>query len=256
VERVLKIASEEVKTVENRETILIDEQPILLLRLADTLEIRTAAQNHQTDAIHVVIIGLAHRRLGFVVDEIVNEQEVLLKTLGRQLARVRNIAGATVLGSGEVVPVNNVADLIKSALRRSAMRVTPSAAPEKKPSAAKKSVLIVEDSITARTLVKNILEAAGYRVATACDGIDGFTQLRNGRYDIVVSDVDMPRMNGFDLAVKIRADEKLATLPLVLLTSLESREDRQRGVDVGANGYIVKSSFDQSDLLEAIRRLI
>jgi two-component system chemotaxis sensor kinase CheA len=256
VERVVKIDSEGVKTIENRETILIGEQPILLLRLDDTLEIRTAAQKNHAGSIHVVIIGLANRRFGFVVEEVFNEQEVLLKPLGKQLARVRNIAGATVLGSGQVVPVINVPDLVKSALRRSAMPVMHSAAPKKNQQAEKKSVLIVEDSITSRALLKNILETAGYRVAAACDGIDGFTQLRNGDYDIVISDVDMPRMNGFDLTAKIRADKKLAAVPLVLLTSLDSREDRERGIDVGASAYIVKSSFDQSNLLEVIRRLI
>ncbi len=256
VERVVKVDSEDVKTVENRETILVDQQPILLLRLADTLELRTAAQNNHAHSIHVVIIGPGKRRLGFVVEEVLNEQEVLLKPLGKQLGRVRNIAGATVLGSGQVVPVINVADLIKSALRRSATPVTARAAPEEKQLADKKSVLIVEDSITSRTLLKNILETAGYRVAAACDGIDGFTQLHNGQYDVVISDVDMPRMNGFDLTAKIRADKKLAAVPLVLLTSLDSREDRERGIDVGANAYIVKSSFDQSNLLEVIRRLI
>jgi len=104
--------------------------------------------------------------------------------------------------------------------------------------------------------LKNILESAGYSVVTAVDGIDGFTQLKTERFDLVVSDVDMPRMNGFDLTAKIRADKALAELPVVLVTALESREDRERGIDVGANGYIVKSSFDQSNLLEVIGRLI
>jgi len=115
---------------------------------------------------------------------------------------------------------------------------------------------VVEDSITARTLLKNILETAGYDIATAVDGIDAFTQLHSSEFDIVVSDVDMPRMNGFDLTAKIRSDKKLVDLPVVLLTALESREHRERGIEVGANAYIVKSSFDQSNLMEVIRRLI
>lgn len=256
VERVLKMAAKDVKTVENRDTILVDEQPTLLLRLADTLELPRRDDNRQPDSLHVVVLGLANRRVGFVVDEVLKEQEVLLKSLGKQLARVRHIAGATVLGSGQVVAVINVSDVMQSAARQGALPVRQADAAVEKEEAEKKSILVVEDSVTARALVKNILEAAGYRVATAVDGIDGFTQLRNGRYDIVVSDVDMPRMNGFDLTAKIRADQKLSAVPLVLLTSLESREDRERGIDVGASAYIVKSSFDQSDLLEVIRRLI
>jgi two-component system chemotaxis sensor kinase CheA len=256
VERVLRLRPDAVKTVENRNTIVIGDEPVWLLRLSDTLEMRRTAAHDQPDSIHAVVLGLANRRLGFAVDEVLNEQEVLLKGLGHQLARVRNIAGATLLGSGQVVPVINVADLMKSALRQSAAPLVQTGGPVEKPQTEKKSVLIVEDSITARTLVKNILEVAGYRVATAVDGMDGFTQLCNGHYDLVVSDVDMPRMNGFELTAKIRADKKLSALPLVLLTSLASQEDRERGIDVGANAYIVKSSFDQSNLLEVIRRLI
>jgi two-component system chemotaxis sensor kinase CheA len=113
----------------------------------------------------------------------------------------------------------------------------------------------VEDSITARTLLKSILEAAGYSVNTAVDGVDGLTRLRSGAFDVVVSDVEMPRMNGFDLTAKIRADKKLSEVPVILVTALQSREDRERGMDVGANAYIVKSSFDQSNLLEVVGRL-
>jgi two-component system chemotaxis sensor kinase CheA len=105
-------------------------------------------------------------------------------------------------------------------------------------------------------LLKAILESAGYRVKTAVDGIEAFTLLRAEHFDLCVSDVEMPRLNGFDLTARIRADKKLSELPLVLVTALESREDRERGIDVGANAYLVKSSFDQSNLIEAVRRLI
>jgi two-component system chemotaxis sensor kinase CheA len=189
------------------------------------------------------------------VDEVLHEQEVLVKGLGKQLSRVRNIAGATVLGTGKVVPILNIPDLMKSAVKFSSIPERAIIAAEEEIEK-KKHILIVEDSITARALLKNILETAGYTVKTAVDGVDALTTLRTEDFDIVVSDVDMPRMNGFDLAVKIRGDSKLADTPVVLVTALESREDRERGIDVGANAYIVKSSFDQSNLLEIIRRLI
>jgi two-component system chemotaxis sensor kinase CheA len=98
--------------------------------------------------------------------------------------------------------------------------------------------------------------ALGAVVATAVDGADAFTQLRSDDYDLLVSDVDMPRMSGFELTTKIRADQKLSELPVVLVTALESRQDRERGIEVGANAYIIKSSFDQSNLLEVIHRLL
>jgi two-component system chemotaxis sensor kinase CheA len=115
---------------------------------------------------------------------------------------------------------------------------------------------VVEDSITSRSLLKNILESAGYSVATAVDGIDAYTALKTAAFDLVVSDVEMPRMDGFGLTAKIRADKHLSELPVVLVTALEQREHRERGIEVGASAYIVKSSFDQSNLLEVVRRLI
>jgi two-component system chemotaxis sensor kinase CheA len=116
-------------------------------------------------------------------------------------------------------------------------------------------VLVAEDSITSRTLLKNILEASGYRVTTAIDGSDALSRLKTEDFDIVVSDVEMPRMDGFELTAAIRRDTRLSGLPVILVTGLESREDKEHGIDVGANAYIVKSSFDQSRLIEVIRKL-
>ncbi|MDP3617667.1 MAG: response regulator, partial [Rhodoferax sp.] len=122
--------------------------------------------------------------------------------------------------------------------------------------AAKRAILVAEDSITSRALIKNILESAGYNVTTAVDGVEAYIALKAGTFDLLVSDVEMPRMDGFDLTAKVRANKQLGDLPVVLVTALESREHRERGIDVGANAYIVKSSFDQSNLLEVVGRLI
>jgi two-component system chemotaxis sensor kinase CheA len=202
----------------------------------------------------VIVLGLGDARVAFRVDEILGEQEILVKNLGPQLARVRNVAGASMLGTGQVVPVLNVADLLKSAVSHVAAPHAPAA--DKPASGNKQSILVAEDSITSRSLLKNILESAGYAVTTAVDGMDALTTLKSAAFDLVVSDVEMPRMDGFDLTTRIRADRQLAALPVVLVTALESREHRERGIDAGANAYIVKSSFDQSNLLEIVRRLI
>jgi two-component system chemotaxis sensor kinase CheA len=256
VERAVRVVVKEIQTVENRETIPLGGQAVSLARLGDALELpRKAASGGSGDAIQAVVIGSGLARIAFQVDEVLGEQEVLVKTLGPQLARVRNIAGASVLGTGQVVPVLNVPDLMKSATKFAATPRAPAAA-EKFTEARRRAVLVVEDSITSRSLLKNILESAGYGVTTAVDGIDAYTALRTATFDLVVSDVEMPRMDGFDLAAKIRADRNLAELPIVLVTALESREHRERGIEVGANAYIVKSSFDQSNLLEVVRRLI
>ena len=254
VERVVRVKKEKIKTVENKETIELDGKTIPLVRLADVLELprKDTTEDAQT-GMPVVLISQNGKRIAFVVDNIVDEQEVLVKTLGRQLSRVRNIAGATLLANRKLVPILNVSDLMQSAVRVSSRMARAPALEKEKPS--RKSVLVVEDSITSRTLLKNILETAGYNVNTAVDGVDGFTQLRSREFDVVVSDVEMPRMNGFDLTARIRADKKLSEMPIILVTALQSREDRERGMDAGANAYIVKNSFDQSNLLEVMGRL-
>lgn len=261
VERVTRVAQQDIRTVENRATISLDGQAVALASLGDVLELPSltppnrSATGKTPEQVAVVVLGIGHKHVAFRVDEILGEQEVLVKTLGRQLTRVRNIAGASVLGTGQVVAVLNVPDLLKSAVKRAAAPPAPVAA-AKFGAAARRSILVVEDSITSRALLKNILESAGYRVTTAVDGVDAYTTLKTGTFDLIVSDVEMPRMDGFDLTAKVRADKQLAKLPVVLVTALESREHRERGIDVGANAYIVKSSFDQSNLLEIVQQLI
>ena len=256
VERVTRVARKDIRTVENRETIPLDGQAASLVWLTDVLEMpRKPGGSESAEMAQAVVLGLGSARVAFRVDEILGEQEILLKPLGRQLARVRNVAGACVLGTGDVAPVLNVADLMKSAVKQ-AMAPLAAIAAQLPADAAKPSILVVEDSITSRALLKNILEAAGYRVATAVDGIDAYTALKTATFDLVVSDVEMPRMDGLDLTAKVRADKHLAELPIILVTALGSREHRERGIDVGANAYIVKSSFDQSNLLETVQRLI
>jgi two-component system chemotaxis sensor kinase CheA len=256
LERVARVAYADLKTVENRETISLNDQAVSLVRLDDVLGIpRRATSNGDDPFLTVMVLSAAERRIAFAVDAVLHEQEVLVKGLGKQLSRVRNIAGATVLGTGQVVPILNVPDLLKSAVQATGAPVRAEAgAPPVE--AGRRSILVVEDSITSRTLLKNILESAGYQVKIAVDGVDGFGQLQTEAFDLVVSDVEMPRMNGFELTAKVRGDKRLANLPVVLVTALASPEDRARGIDVGASAYIIKSSFDQSNLLEVIRRLV
>jgi two-component system, chemotaxis family, sensor kinase CheA len=255
IERVMRIQKSGVKTAENRETVVVDGKVVSLVHLADVLELpRRAARAEESPTFQAVLLTSGDKRMAFVVNQIMNEQEVLVKSLGRQLVRVRNIAGATILGSNKVVPILNVTDLMKSAVKVS--QIPAKLSISEGTEVGKKNILVAEDSITSRTLLKNILESAGYNVKTSVDGIDALTALRTETFDLVVSDIEMPRMNGFDLVSKIRSDQKTAEVPVILVTALESREDRERGIDVGANAYIVKRSFDQSNLLEVISKLI
>lgn len=252
VVRVARLRPGDVKTVENRETVTLDGRVIAFARLDSVLGVPADAHAGAGEAFPVAVLNGTHQPIAFRVDEVLEEREVLVKPLGGQLESVRHVAGASVLGNGRVVPVLHVPDLLASAAAGAgaAPASAAAAAPEHH------AVLVAEDSITSRTLLKGILEAAGYQVETAADGVDAFTALRSGSFDLVVSDVDMPRLNGFGLTARIRADPKLAELPVVLVTALESREDREQGIDVGANAYIVKSSFDQSNLLEVVQRLL
>ncbi|MDE3021435.1 MAG: response regulator [Pseudomonadota bacterium] len=251
VECVARVPRSAIQTLENREAIEMDGQPVSLARLGAVLEL--PARSLAGDPVPLIVLGRDSSRIAFAVDAIHGEQEIVVKPLGHQLARVKNINGACLLGSGEVVPVLNPQDLLKSAVRQLSSSLLAAEKPEI-PYARK--ILVVEDSITARTLLKNILETVGYTVVTAVDGIDALNRIKTGSFDLVVSDVDMPRMNGFELTSQIRADSHLAELPVVLVTALGSGEHRERGNAVGASAYIVKSSFDQTGLLDVIGRLI
>ena len=258
IEHTIRIKPGDIKSVENKSVISLNGHPVSLIGLSDILGLPnlplpdTPAKKF---TMPVVILGSGEKTIACIVDNVSNEQEVLVKNLGKQLKRVPSISGATILGNGRVVPILNVNDLISASSGKSI-----SSAMEKKIDMKKKekqkSLLVVEDSFTSRTLLKNILEATGYGVTTAIDGEDGFQQLKAQNFDAVISDVEMPKMNGFELTKKIRGDEMLAEKPVVLVTSLDTREDRERGVDAGADAYIVKSNFDQSNLLEVLKRLV
>jgi two-component system chemotaxis sensor kinase CheA len=251
--RVVRVDASKLQTAGNREMVEVDGEAIPLFPLAATLGLEPLRKERGAFIVAVVLEANGNAA-AFDVDEVIGEQEVLVKNLGRHLARLRLVSGATILGSGHVVPILNVPDLMRAA-RESAPPPLGETGDMKDAREAKKSILVVEDSITSRMLLKNILESAGYRVETSVDGRDAFAKLKISAYDLVVSDVDMPRMNGFELTARIRSDEAVSDTPVVLVTALGSREDRERGIDVGANAYILKSSFDQGDLLEVVRRL-
>ena len=251
IERVLKIKKSDFKSIGKKTSINYLEGIIPLVYLSDILEIPTIESGNSQ--VIVLVMRNAENCIGFALDEIVGEDLVLSKKFNNQLKRVRNISGATVLGSGKVVPILNVPDLLKSAVRESAHRTAVGITSEVKE---KRSILIVEDSITSRMLLKNILETAGYKVLTAIDGVDGYTSLKANPTDLVISDIDMPRMSGLDMTAKIRLDSAIGKIPVILVTSLSKREDRERGLEVGANAYIVKSAFDQSNLLDIVEKLI
>jgi two-component system chemotaxis sensor kinase CheA len=250
VERTLRVKKSQLGRAENRETVTIEGEPFSFASLASVLGLADKALSG--DHIPVLLLSTGGRKMVFGVDEIFGEEDVLVKGLGPQLKKVRNISGAAVLGTGRPVPIINIPDLLRSAVKAGGV---PARAAEPRVEAKKRSVLVAEDSITSRMLLKSILETAGYDVKTAVDGVDAWTLIKTEKFDILVSDIEMPRMDGFELTARLRADRELSELPVVLVTALETREDRERGIEAGANAYMIKSSFNQNNLIEIIKRL-
>ncbi len=254
VERILHFKPAEIGRLEGKAAVRVKGRALPLISMAEVLELPVQeTQAHNGKKIGVVVLGAVEKRLAFQVDEFLGAQEVVIKPLGTQLRRVRNIAGATILGTGQVVMILNAGSVIHSAqgIRGSSFFGRTEAVKE-----AVKKVLVVDDSITTRTLERNILENAGYQVSQAADGIEGWQKMQEETFDAVVFDIEMPRMNGFELTEKARQDSRFTHLPIVLVTSLESPGDRLKGMEAGADVYITKGSFDQQELLETIERLI
>ncbi len=258
VERLIEISPAELATVEGGMAISYAGRPVSVVRLADVLQLPGRGPvAAPADSLRAVILHAGGQEMAFIVDQFAGEQEVVVKSLGRQLARVPNIGGATVLGTGQVIHILNVSDLIKSA-RSGGGRALPPASegPTPPPAETRKAILVVDDSITTRTLEKNILSAAGYDVHLAVDGEEALAALQESPIDLVVADIDMPRLDGFELTRRVKEDERYCNIPVILVTSMSSPEDRAKGIAVGADAYIVKSSFDQDELLDTIQQFI
>jgi len=257
VERAIRVKYSDIKTVELRKTISYKSEVIAMALLSDVLKITSAKKkSNSDDYLHLIILNVSQKKIAFVVDEILGEQEGIVKDLGLQLSHVNNVAGATILGNGRVVPILHPTELIDSAAQTntsSDYSFEPSASSK---NIAQKRILVAEDSITIRTLLRNFIENAGFYVKTTVDGMEAYEVLQNENFDLIVSDIEMPRMNGFELTAKIRENKNHADLPVILVTALETADDKQRGMEVGANAYIVKSSFEKSNLIETIQRLI
>jgi two-component system chemotaxis sensor kinase CheA len=252
VDETLRIDPSEIMRVEGRDVIRRGRRTIPLVRLSDLLGIpSTGAEGAKMP---IVTVGYSGQRLGFVADALDGEQQIVIKPLGSHLAKIDNIAGVTVIGAGDIVPILNVPDLVLNARNRAGQRAGAAARIE---SPGIKTILVCEDSFTTRELERSIFESAGYAVETAPDGAAGLGKLRDGlSADIVVTDVQMPNMTGFELTSAIKADPLLQDIPVVIVTSLEREEEKAQGIEAGADAYITKSVFNQDTLLDTVERLI
>jgi two-component system chemotaxis sensor kinase CheA len=256
VEVIGEVGLEQVTSVESREAILVEGVPTALVRLNEILRLpEPGVQLQGGEKAPVVVLGSTDECVAFLVDELLGEHEVVVKGLAPPLRRVRNVSGATILGDGAVVLILNIFDLIKASQKVRGLWLSD----KRRAEAGRRGpsrVLVVDDSVTTRLLEKGILESNGFEVTLAVDGVDALEKLATGSFDLVVSDVEMPRMNGFELTRQLRREEAHRELPVILVTSLSKDEDKQAGAEAGADAYIVKGAFDQGNLVATIRQLL
>ena len=248
------VLPEEIYPLEGHPTITSNDEPLSVVTAAELLELELPERRQPTDRLSCIVLWNGESRLGMIVDEIVDEQELVLKPVGAMMKRVRNVSGCGILDTGKVCMILNPQDLIRTLYQRSDAvgKVVVEEGTTSPP-----VVLLVEDSLVTRAQEKRILEGDGYQVLASVNGAEAWQQLQQrSDIDAVVSDIMMPEMDGFELTESIRADERYRDLPIVLVTTRSADEDRMRGMECGANAYITKAGFKQTELLESLRLLI
>lgn len=247
----LSIQRSQIIEIVNKRAIRLREQIIPVENLASLLRLPREDTAESEEAL-IVIIRDGEEKLGIEVDEIIGREEMVVKPLPPHLQNLRIVSGVTIGERDSIINVLHVPELIRQAREISEPGRQRQAIREDRAL----TVLVVDDSINTREIEKSILEAYGYSVVTAEDGQDGFEKTRDTQYDLVITDVEMPRLDGFSFTEKLRADERYRHVPIIIVTSREKDEDKRRGIQVGANAYIVKGAFDQSNLIETVRSLI
>jgi two-component system chemotaxis sensor kinase CheA len=249
VMRVLRLKPDDVGTVAGRVVARLGGQQLPFLTLTESIgmpRLPMALDVGKPQA--VMLLSLGNERALFAIDEVVGQQEIVVRSLGRHLSEVRHLAGAAVLDDGRVVPVLNAPELLRAAVPT--LRSAP-ASEVRRP-----RILVCDDALTTRFAMKSLLEIAGYPVVTAADGEEAWGLLERTRCQLVVSDWQMPRLDGVGLARRIKAHPTLHRTPIILVTSLDSPEDRAAGLEAGADGYLVKREVERGKLLELVRQLM
>ena len=252
IERVRLVHVDEIVNIEGSNAILIDDHPVLLKTLANVLSPGLNAPSAQN--FPVVIIKGALQRVALAVNQVLGEREIVIKSIQEPLTNIGCVSGATLLDRNKIAIILDPEELIKLALGAPTLVIVSVSETKKLTSSIK--VLVVDDSITTRTLEKNILESKNYDVMTAVNGQEAWDMLQKHSFSLVITDVNMPIMDGFELTDRIKKSDKFANLPVIIVTSLGSDSEKGRGIDVGADAYIVKSEFESGVLLQAISQLV
>ncbi|KVL90577.1 hybrid sensor histidine kinase/response regulator [Burkholderia stagnalis] len=255
VRRTLELARADIDMLEGQQHFRFDGRAVGLVTAHQLLGTRTP--DEARDSVATVVIGDESETYGIAVDRFLGECMLVIQPLDRRLGKVKDIAAAALMDNGEPVLIIDVEDLLRSVdkLVRGGQldRVQRT---QRAAAARSRHVLVVDDSLTVRELERKLLEKRGYAVTVAVDGMDGWNALRGGEFDLVVTDIDMPRMDGIELVTLIKRDAVLKALPVMIVSYKDREEDRRRGLDAGADYYLAKSSFHDETLLDAVRDLI
>ena len=238
----VRITPDEIQSVEGRSVLRLRDEVLPLVHLADIFDVERVFS--MGEHAYVVIIGLAESKLGLIVDSLVGQEEIVIKSLGEYLKGVEGIAGATIRGDGRVTLIVDVGALMDMAkdVKSSIQNLEKGSEHKEKNSPADYNVLIVDDSKTDRTIMRKALEPLGISITEATNGVEALNLLKDGSktFDAALVDIEMPRMDGYTLASEIRKFNKFKNMPLIAVTSRTSRSDRLRGVEVGMTEYITK----------------
>jgi two-component system sensor histidine kinase and response regulator WspE len=258
IERVLRVPAAQVQTLSGRQYLEVEGIHLGLVAAARVLELGESPAGAE---LAVVVIGSARERYGLVVDDVRGEQSLTVQPLEPMFGKLRDVASCALLDDGAPVLILDVPDMLLSIARllETGASLQPAPGAQAASLAAQKAVrriLVVDDSLTVREMQRKLLAARGYRVDVAIDGIDGWNSVRAGGYDLVITDIDMPRLDGIKLLERIRQDARLQRLPVMIVSYKDRPEDRARGLEAGADWYLAKGAFHDATLLDAVRDLI
>ena len=258
IEQIFSCSYADVRTVEGRQYVDRDGVAIGLVLAAQILNLAQPAAATSAHPLAVVVIGGHDRQFGLIVDAFLGERDLEVRPLDARLGKVPDISSASLLENGTPVLILDVEDLVRStdALLAGRRLTQVECGPVADRVRRRQRILVVDDSITVRELERQLLQSLGYAVDVAVDGVDGWNTFRGGRYDLVVSDVDMPRLDGIGLVTLIRADPNQKDTPIVIVSYKDREEDRLRGLQAGANRYLTKASFHDETFLNTIIDLI
>ena len=253
-DRLIRLTADKVRTLEGKPHFETDGRHVGLVPAHLVFDMPAGEQS--PDEVCVVLIGDRHHQYGLVVEGFLGEQDLVVRPLDARLGKVPNVAAAAILEDGSPVLIVDVDDVTRSVALLVHEGKLRHHRPVPKGKRRKKRVLVVDDSAIVREVERQMLQGRGYEVDIAVDGADGWNAVRTGGYELVVSDIDMPRMTGLEFVRAIRADPRVQSTPVVVVSYKDRDEDRVRGLEAGANYYLTKSSFHDGRFLKAVEDLI